>query len=177
MKPRTIVSRGGLGTALIVAGLLSATTFFGATAGPAAASARPAGHRPARVVVHRVHTIHQAELRRRPERVVVGHGVVAPGPVRDSRVYPLACRPWWAGARRIEVERRPYFFHPELGVYFGGPALDLVLTDASPPGYVYFDPCSHHAFSTVTQYRFFMRHQHHPRLLTAIRVTSGSDDD
>jgi hypothetical protein len=69
--------------------------------------------------------------------------------------------PSWAGAPCIYVDRSPYYFRTDLGLYISGVAFDFTLTNRPPAGYVYYDPYCHTRFTSLDGYRRHARAHDH----------------
>jgi hypothetical protein len=78
--------------------------------------------------------------------------------------------PWYRGARRVVIEGDPFYYNAGLGVYLGGVALHLNLTNAAPDGYVYYDPVCDERFFSVRAYKRHLKSHRHAGGLTLVRV-------
>ena len=81
-----------------------------------------------------------------------------------------AVTPWYLGARRVVIRDDPFYYNAALGIYLGGVAVNLNLSNAAPDGYVYYDPVCDERFFSIRGYKRHLRTHDHVRGLTVMRV-------
>jgi hypothetical protein len=62
---------------------------------------------------------------------------------------------------------------PAIAGFLGGLFLGVVLANAAPAGYVYYDPYCHEEFASLAAYRAHSFHHRHSGVLRVIAIDSG----
>lgn len=114
---------------------------------------------------HRVRRDHGRHYR--PPRVIRHHAPVY-RPVPYWRGY--GPHPWHHGARRIYVDRDPFFFHAGFGIYLGGLALSIEFGNRAPDGYLFYDPYCRQTFVTLDAFHHHCRGHRHEPVLSLVAV-------
>lgn len=129
-------------------------------ASPALADHGSRGHRHHRDHRHRHHRQHAVYVAPAP-RVAFHH----------VRTYPAWCA---APARVVYYDSSPFFLHAGFGVFFGGSAFDIDVTDLPPAGYSYADPYCGRTFRSVDAYRVHLHRHRHPSLIQVVALNEGA---
>ena len=86
-----------------------------------------------------------------------------PRPVIPApRPVVVAPGPRWVAPPHIYVDRNPYYYRANIGLFIAGVAVDVVLGNQPPAGCAYYDPYCRLRFSSAARYGSHCRHHRHP---------------